>query len=348
MEIFSEVNPLHKVQVRAGHKNFETTYSNYFHLPEDCLRFWINKAVSKLKISYKSTAAWTGVAEANLRQRIHCKKANGWTLMDEICLASIGHLPAGHEPTKSMQAAGQITPKIHKIDLHKHAKVLTDVFDGFDSEPIRLRNGLTEKQADAWFDAVGSLHSKLKFADVNRPPSEQLSSLESAVNTVNCLKLNYQRLTRPEWLHALKTASLISVQALTEYASCWLQCVKQGSLIFEDPTNAKKLLELFRLLGFSSNRFVIRVDRPKDATLEDALKLADPCRRTFLSIYGTAPQVEAVRHRRGRESVYFQLLTAPITEGTFAASALNDTQTVNALMLCIFAHIQMFEGANRG
>lgn len=68
---FHEINPIHEVQVQSGHRSAETTWRTYFHLPENCMRFWHDRALRRLRISNRAAAWWSGRSDVNLRQDKH-------------------------------------------------------------------------------------------------------------------------------------------------------------------------------------------------------------------------------------------------------------------------------------
>lgn len=68
---FHEINPILEVQVQSGHQSVETTWRTYFHLVEDSMRYWHDRAMCRLHISYAAAAWWTGRSEVNLRQDKH-------------------------------------------------------------------------------------------------------------------------------------------------------------------------------------------------------------------------------------------------------------------------------------
>lgn len=68
---FHEINPIHEVQVQSGHHSAETTWRTYFHLLEDAMTYWRDRAFRHLSISNRAAAWWSGRSAVNLRQDKH-------------------------------------------------------------------------------------------------------------------------------------------------------------------------------------------------------------------------------------------------------------------------------------
>ncbi|WP_147321401.1 site-specific integrase [Rhodoferax lacus] len=68
---FHEINPIHEVQVQSGHQSPETTWRTYFHLMEDAMRYWHDRALRRLTIRSRAAAWWSDRSDFNLRQDKH-------------------------------------------------------------------------------------------------------------------------------------------------------------------------------------------------------------------------------------------------------------------------------------
>lgn len=327
---YSEINPIHKIQVEAGHKSSEMTLGTYFHLIESVIRYWIDFEVGQLAIPYSAIALWTDEKTSTLAQQKHRAKDAGWTFMDAIRTASLSCLPITTLSKKFSQPIATRNPAQSHLDFRRVIYAISDLIKGHSEMSIGLRNSLSEKVVRDISIAFTALHG----------PASELA-------TQGRMHLCYERCNWPNWTLFYRSIPKFPEEDLVSAIGFWTTFAEGGVLVLAASKNCASFVQLLKHSGIGVNRIVVRM-QGGDVGGADQLGKATRLTSAFRSVYGTSPQIEAPKFRRGRSSCYFMILTkAPRPEQT-ASAATNDTATLNALMtaLVVFRKLTSLEQVN--
>lgn len=319
-----EVNPLNLIKVAAGHKSAETTISIYFHLPENCIRYWVDYALRQMTFTYKQIEAWTGIKASTLAQTQHRRKSLHWHVIDAVQSAETAQAQVFTEVTKFDPVVQKMPLIAPRIELAKIVNIVADYQVGHGLEALALRNAIDASLAQNIVNTICYLHGQLTMArkDTAKPAS-----------STRC-RLDFSRMSQPRWVIACTAATSQSDEALGIVGRYWLEAVRNGTISVKIDNQMPHFLQFLKVLGIGVNRIVVRTNGEEN---DDAQYLIESLsvRESLISIFGLAPQFEALRFRRGRPVCTLQVLTKPANLNCVAAAATNDTQTLNALIFCI-------------
>jgi len=337
---YLEINPIHQIQVQAGHKSAETTVRTYFHLPENCRRHWVDHALRKMNFPYKSIGSWAQINTATLSQRVHRRKNSNWNVIDAVQEAAAAYFPVCllHRNIPTEFATSEKPEK--QIALKHVVKVVQDCVLGYNIESICLRNSMDEDSVRVITQAANQTCgcSENSVCDGTDNAAAQVWADSSGLSK---FKVNFTRLCEARWTLASKSAALQTFDDLTAASRYWHLAVRGGSIALLEIAGVQALLKVIKQCGLGVNRMVVRVngDPSDDARKQESVSAI--C-QVFTGVYGIAPQTEITSFRRGRPLCYLQILTNAIRPNQVAAAASNDTKTLNALMfsICVLLKLQ--------
>jgi integrase len=317
---YQEINPIHRIQVQAGHRSAETTIRTYFHLPEHCWRYWFDDALKKIDVTYKSIEPWAEVSASTLAQRRHRARDPNWSPIDVVREAAVAHFP----DTCLSQTARNFFPlraaSTRTLDLANCIRVSRDLNSGHDLGSATLRNSLSD---------LDGRNIAQAFDEVN-------TQLES-----NKVKIDFSRLDRSSWAFVCKVATSQSLDDLCRLTDYWLSAVRSGNIALSERSGTPQFLSVLKKCGVGVERMVVRVNGDPWTAPKNEFAVTE-AHAAFDFAYGISPQFETSSPRRGRPTCYLQVLTKPTSPNRVVAASHNDTQTLNALMLsiCVFLRLE--------
>lgn len=319
---FSEVNPIHRIKVAAGHNAEWITILSYGHLSEDSLRIQLDQQIEQRFKSCATAARWTGLTEENLRQRKHRYGQKGWNLWHAVlskaetrdCRATA---PSLASPVEHSQATTTVT---WEMVCH----VLTDLDAGLPHHSAALRCDTTEH-----------LVSRMQTA------AESLKLLEGGPFGNGLFPSRFDRLVSPDWQRFMSCLARLNDEELARVVESWRRCSRGLLLSLDHPPRARPFLHALRDGGFPITRLVIRASRkPSSLPTHTPDQKTNPQLERALSllaqVYNGYPQVEQMSPRRGRPTVYLQLFTTTLTGAACAAPAACDMRTLNGAMTVLY------------
>lgn len=321
-EKFSEINPIHRIKVAAGHAEEWTTILTYSHLPEDSLRAHLDRQIALRLTSCVAASRWTGLKETNLRQRKHRYAKDGWSIWHAVLqkVASPGcqgcALPASATP--------EPTPTEIAVTSEMVWHVLADLDKGLSHDCVALRCSLPQFVVSR----IQAIAKTIRLLDGETPLDEHIAC-------------RFDRLGSQEWKRFISHVSQLDPEQICAVVDSWRRCGRGLMFSLDQPSKARPLLRTLRDGGFPITRLVVRASRkPSNApaalpapanspTLEKALYL-------LAQVYNGRPQVEQMAPRRGRPLVYLQLFTTTLSGAACAAPAACDMRSLNGAMTVLF------------
>ncbi|MDE2604890.1 MAG: hypothetical protein KGL68_03110 [Burkholderiales bacterium] len=319
IEVSSLINPLQELTAWAGHKSVGTTFSTYAHLVERVFRHWTDEAIQKHLTRHVDAARWIGCSPEPLRQRLHRKGAQAWSLWQEIVEAT-GTAPSLIETHRTGPARASIsTAPISRF--RQFVRVAHDLSEVVDPTSVALRNSVTADSVEA---VLAVLQGDFESSMGSKVPWRRKAEA-----------LNFSRLSRPGWDNLIS-----AMETPVDRAALAAVCGALRPSGIDLDGAARFLGEALRVLksaGFAANRFVIRYAQEEGAPALAPLTVMKAQAR-FEGVYGATPQVERVRVRRSRPASYLLLLANP-TDGTRCApAASSDLRTLRAVAVCAAAY----------
>lgn len=321
-EKFSEINPIHRIKVVAGHAAEWITILTYSHLPEDSLRAQIDRQIAQRLTSCAAVSRWTGLTEENLRQRKHRCAKDGWRLWHAV-LDKVGSptlqgivLPAA-APSEPIPTEITVTSE---IVWH----VLSDLDSGLPHDRVASRCSVPE----CVVSRIQTIAQSIRLLDSETPLSDHIVC-------------RFDRLHNQDWQRFISHVSRLDFEEASAAIDSWRRCARDLMFSLDHPSKARPFVRALRDGGIPITRLVVRASRkPSSApaplpapennpTLEKALSL-------LAQVYNSSPQVEQMSPRRGRPSVYLQLFTTTMTGSACAAPAACDMRSMNGAMTVLF------------
>lgn len=324
---FSEINPIHRIKGAAGHAVDWTTILTYSHLSEDSLRAHIDKQIAQRLTSCAAASRWTGMTEANLRQRKHRYGKDGWSLWHALLDKAGGHRRQGTDPLAAVPVAPTPTEITVTCEMVWH--VLTDLDAGLSPDCVALRCGVPEFIVTH----MQTIAQSIQLLDSDTPLDDLIA-------------FRFDRLGNQDWQRFISYLSRLDTEEVSAVLDSWRRCARGLMLSLDHPSKARPFVRALRDGGFPITRLVIRAsrkpssppahtpDQENNPPLERALSMLD-------QIYNGCPQVEQMSPRRGRPSVYLQLFTTTLTGASCAAPAACDMRSVHGAMTVLYTFLKL-------
>lgn len=261
-------------------------------------------------------------------------------VLDAINNAARFHLPAITRRNGDIGRTefAQSVPERPALDVL--TSILADLFSDLDIETTISRRGVTYNYVRSIIDTV--VTAVLTISGVVKPYELDLTdvqALKTALTVANHINLDFSRLSKAHWKYSLKQAEECATHELQEVVAAWLDLARFGNINMPDSPRTVQMIKGLHLLGISADRITVRINPHPQEDDKSVLRSINYLKQCFQLHYGAAPQFERNRHRRGklgplgRERMYLHVLTRAINPGEVAPPALNDTKTLNALLL---------------
>ena len=320
---YQEINPIHKIQVQAGHKSAELTIGTYFHLPEKCQRYWIDHAIGQLGIAYEPISLWTKQKVATLAQRKHRGRETNWTFMDAIRDAAKADFPPNKLESMHLNSVTpeDLTPR--RLEFTQVISSLSDLKQGFKVSAVCLRNSISEEQVQTISTALTELSACIED---DKDPSK--------------VQTGFNRCHHPQWEFFYKSILKFPKEELNNALAFWTSCARGGAISLTTGMACRPFLQLLKHCGIGANRIVVRLNGDPMGE-SGSSKQVSVIASAFRSVHGIAPQIECTKFRRGRLACYLLVLTKPPRAQQAASAATNDTLTLNALLLSLVVYLKL-------
>jgi hypothetical protein len=269
-------------------------------------------------------------------------------LLDAINAAAKAHQPRS-APRSAVQ--GTLAPVQQAFEgptLDLVISVLSDLFANLPLETTASRRGVTMAFVRAILDG---LNPKLSRVLGDAIPDASLltdaQAVEMTLSICNHLNINFSRLSHSRWKHSQKLASNCGTAELLELTNAWLDLAQFGNINTPSSQATADFVKGLHSLGIPVHRIAIRINpNPKE---NDAFiaRSTNFLKQRFHLHFGAAPQFDRNEPRRGksgrhgRQRMYLQVLTRPLKPHEVAPPALNDTKTLNALLLAALAYSKL-------
>lgn len=268
-----------------------------------------------------------------------------FNVLDAINDAAKVHLPssAPREVEQSTLEPTQQTPEGPTLELV--TSVLADLFAGMPLETTASRRGVTMTFVRTLLDGLNLAISREH--DESIPVASlltDLQALELALSICNKVNIKFNRLSSPRWMHSHKLASKISAEQLLELTNAWLDLAQFGNIRTPPTQTTGHLVKGMQSLGIPVHRIAVRINPSPKADATVITRSTSFLQQHFHLHFGSAPQFEINKPRRGRfgqygrHPMYLLVLTRALRPGEITPPALNDTQTLSALMVSVLAY----------
>jgi hypothetical protein len=317
-EKFSEINPIHRIKVAAGHTAEWTTILTYSHLVEDSLRAHLDRQIAQRLTSCAAASRWTGLTDANLRQRKHRYTKDGWSLWHSV----LDKAASPRSPGAALPVAAPSEPSPTEITVSCEMvwHVLADLDSGLSLGCVASRCSVPE----CVVNRIQTIAQSIRLLDSDTPIGDHIVC-------------RFDRLGNQDWQRFISHVSRLDSEEASAAIDSWRRCARDLMFSLDHQSKARPFVRALRDGGFPITRLVVRASRkPSSApaplpasennpTLEKALSL-------LAQVYNSRPQVEQMSPRRGRPSVYLQLFTTTMTGSACAAPAACDMRSMNGAM----------------
>lgn len=329
---FSEVNPIHRIKIAAGHSAEWTTIESYGHLSEDSLRIQIDRQIESRFRSCAAAARWTGLTEENLRQKKHRHSPKGWKPWHAV------QSEAHAQPPKTKASAADLpiqqTTAPPAITCQTVCHVLADLEYGYDYPSVVSRCGVP----DHLVSRIQTITKSLKLLDGNKTLDEPIVC-------------RFDRLCSQVWNRFISHVSQLDTEQICAVIESWRRCTRGLMLSLDQPSKARPLLRALRDSGIPLTRLVVRVSRkpssaPTPTPTTENNRTLDKALALLAQVYNGSPQVEQMSPRRGRPLVYLQLFTTTLTGSACAAPAACDMSSLNGAMVVSSTLLQLKNSLN--
>lgn len=268
-------------------------------------------------------------------------------LLYAINAASKAHLPLS---APKCTAPVSLEPLMEPVGptLGQVVLLLSDLFAGVTLEATASRRGVNivvvRRVIDAICPAAMRLLGEAATDSLHQTDEQALAAMLSISAKVN---INFKRLSESRWLHSKKLAEKCEQSDLRALASSWLCLVHFGTICTPPTEMTTNFVKGLKAVGIHVQRIVVRINPCANADAITLARSTNFLKHQFHAHFGASPQFDENRHRRGRASrhgrppLFLMVLSRAIGIGEVAPPALNDTQTLNALMLSIVAHTNL-------
>lgn len=334
-----DINPLDEIGTEAGHASAQTSLTNYFHLFEQPLRTYLDRALQTIALTSASVASYAYTTAGSVRQRrsrskekysasdidwkliVHANSSEKWPAVDNGYNLREPLMPPWLEGTQILSLPNLI-------------HVLSDFCDGISLEAVALRAGMEQAQV---LCIAGSATRTLNKLKVPLEEAEYLGDGESVFMLSRFGKvqkdIDFSRIGQDKYA-ALTTyiSANGASDVVAEGIKSWAKVFSRSYLDFSRPTETLGLIAVMHAAGVPIDQLAICV-QPVIALNEKIDTTLRHIRSLFASSYGQIPLCESRQPRRGRPAVYLVFSGQPLCQGHTLQSASISVAGMHALIL---------------
>lgn len=219
------------------------------------------------------------------------------------------------------------------LTLSRTLDLLNDVQAGHSAKAVALRSNLTIESVYLLADCVTNvLHT---IGEIPRPwvasgNGDKLVALSKVLSPTDRRSIDFRR-TGQEKVAFLfdQLSGNIASEIVKSGIASWSSCYQKGYISLEKPILAADFILLLDSAEFPRSRMVIRAEGDLSVTTTATIKAI------FHTGIAAMPQVEHVKNRYGRPSVYLALASTPLVkrEQNLSRNAALGMTGINALLL---------------
>lgn len=305
-----EINPLDALANEAGHVGGHVTAVNYCHQYEAGLRRSLDAELLHLNIDYAAIQAWTGIAQATLRQRVSrakdvdARSAILWAVLAEqatlVVRPTVGSTLTLVEPQNPLS-----TDNARVLRYQQVVGMLSDIASGLSMGQTSLRQDVDEALVVEAVKLVGA------FADQHGEPGTEMSdllslgfkSLRDASGTLLGLRPDFVRLRQTRWALLARTIERCDSSMLTSATNYWLRALTGWHLAVRPGIGWDDFITLIGQVGINTSLMALRwsATPAREAEVSTALALAQATLRIKL---GKSLLQQRQAYRAGRTAIW--------------------------------------------
>ena len=350
-DVHHAISPIHQTAVQAGHRHESTTFINYFHLPEEVVRHWIDRAMARYLDSPVTASKWLGRSADSLRQARLRSADKAKFLPKEV---------RGHALSLVQQPVTVVN--IPQYELVPSPLSVTETGGVSISMPVVLSvmNGLKFDRSVPGICSTSGMsednlaHICRSVAHVDRQiegrSQRNRAGLSQKANNQACFDFARASLKRLEFcfnpivepflkdLAQQLEGANASAEKATGAARAWAGVLSGSVLSLMDADTIEPLIELIYAANIGPENMVVRVqlsdrsDPNEQAGGHKGGVELEAARSMFDAVYAAYPQIESVKSRRGCPEVYLVISRVRTGAGRAVASASARMTHFNGLM----------------
>lgn len=282
--IESEINPMDALANEAGHAGAHVTVSNYCHIFEAELRRSLDQCLISLPLEYPSTASWTGLTQASLRQRVsrqhraHVTRSNTlWNAIDG-CAPRQRWIDISEKCPLGPAVNNLATLNPKGLTYLQVAGLLSDISRGLTISQTSLRQDLPEPLVIAALKLVGDFSQQHGAHDSQL--LDELSLGAMALRQTNGrwlgFKPDFSRLRQRRWAGLIRSIEASDDWTLSEATHYWGRALSREHLAVRPGPGWDRFLVLLQGADLNASLISLRWSRTSSSEVEvaDALDKA--------------------------------------------------------------------------
>jgi site-specific recombinase XerD len=314
------ISSIQKTAVESGHRHESTTFINYFHMPEEPIRFWIDKAVAAHLDSPAAAAKWLGKPAATLRQgRLRAGNQSDYLPRQLRMLALSRVAVALPVATKENRPAALPPRTPASIPLNNLARLLQDLKGPYSMTGLCSRNSVDEVTVVRVCRGVASV-----VADLEDRSRRSRANLSAKANAQACLDFARTELQRADFCFSARAEPYLlelarqleelaaPSEGFGQAATAWTRCLVGDVVSLMHADSVRPLIELMQHAAIGADHLVVRVQVNDPNDLDEAREALDrvevtAARALIEASYQAGMQIECVQRRGGRPDAYLVL-----------------------------------------
>lgn len=225
----NEVNPLDGLANEMGHVGGHVTAVNYCHLYERGLRHAIDLALTRLRLDYAGTSAWTGLAPETLRQRASRATRRGECAAEMLgtslsdAAQRVPLPPISTSIAMAMPANPLPSPQARALSYAQVIGVLRETAAGLSTQQVSLRQEVPERQVVRIVEAVGAFaerHCRTSTSMLDAH-SHGVHALRESSGRLLGVRADFDRLSQRRWRQLTEAIAKVELLRLQRAANYW-------------------------------------------------------------------------------------------------------------------------------
>lgn len=350
-DVHHAISLVHQTAVQAGHQHESTTFINYFHLPEEVVRDWIDRAMASYLDSPVGTSKWLGRSADSLRQARLRSADKAKFLPKEIRAHALSLVPQSaavvNIPQEESMPLPLSVPVVGAVNISM--PVVLSIMKSLKSDRsvpgICSTSGMNEDDLARVCRSVANVARRLECrnqrngAGLSQKANNQ-ACFDSARASLKRLEFCFNPIVEPflKDLAQQLEGGNASAEKAASAAHAWADVLSGSVLSLMDADTIEPLIAIMHAANIGPENMVVRVQLSDRSDLNEqtgghkgGVEL-EATRAMFDAVYAAYPQIESVKSRRGRPQVYLVLSQVRTGAGRAVASASARMTHFNGLM----------------
>lgn len=334
----ADIEPLDEISVAAGHLSGATTIRYYSHRFEGPLRFHLDSALSKNRLTSSCASALSGVSATALRQRAFAKKRPQQDVVWEAIRtrAPSGCFPSVTDGIETHAAESPLTSQAPEcVDYERLLLALRDMANGYRKDIVASRNRLDPRHVVSLESALVSSLKQLVPVHMLQMNDEGRWQFISKTLANATLGFDFNRIDQDKFLSVRTNLPQLPDAKRTVFTAAWRKCYRAQYLSLDDPHHAGHLFGGLHACKVPRARlgFSIACEFGEPATDAKALAQEANLQYGYQRSFSGQAAVDYKCLRRGRPLYYLIWSSSNLKLGAAVPSAALSISGFNSLML---------------